>query len=190
MAKKLRGKAGTGISDIRHDLPKKFRVINLAAERTWRKIIDPSVEMDREIYKTVEEAAAATQQLVPKPETSSEYKERHRQDPKLPANPKGYYAKDWERINGWRGFLNSTKAYRLPQRKVSYYSSVREAAAAAQRLGIRRQREYRQQRKTDPRLPPNPHRQYGDEAWVNIGEWPGFLNIPHGRDAGSEQGRR
>ena len=105
---------------------------------------------EREFYPTWQEASIISVKL--KIKSSKEYIARYKEDPRLPSAPHHFYS-NWP---GWEVFLDN-----------GYYGTLKEASAAAIKLKIKLQREYRYARyKEDPRLPSAPHYVYVD--------WPGW----------------
>ena len=113
-----------------------------------------------DFYPTLAEASAAARGLGI--QTGSEYKKKYKKDPHLPSNPNAFYASEWV---SWSHFLHGNAK--------SFYSTLAEASAAAQRLGIQTVTEYKKKYKykKDPRLPGNPNAFYASE-WVS---WSHFL---------------
>ncbi|MCZ4294747.1 VPA1269 family protein [Vibrio sinaloensis] len=109
-------------------------------------------------YKTVEEASAATRALAINSQT--DYSQRYKLDPQLPASPRRTYAKTW---GGWYKFLGKKKS--------NYYSTLDEASRAVQSLKITSKRDYARRYKSDPHLPASPQRTYARD-WTN---WFEFL---------------
>ncbi len=96
-------------------------------------------------YTTWKEASVAAQGLGIK--ISTEYPERYREDPRLPSNPWSFYSD----FPGFKTFLNT-----------GFYTICAEASAAAQKLGIKSQREYHKRYREDPRLHSAPQTFYPD----------------------------
>jgi hypothetical protein len=117
-----------------------------------------------EKYRRFSEAQAAVINLGIK--SSNEYYKRYKEDPKLPPNPKFYYAGNWPAKNGWPIFLGTEI--------VSLYSTFAEAQEAAALLGIKSSSEYRLRRKEDPRLPSDPTKSYSKDWPIKDG-WSVFL---------------
>ncbi|WP_052439732.1 gamma-mobile-trio integrase GmtZ [Vibrio campbellii] len=90
-----------------------------------------------------------------------EYKQRYKEDERLPSSPNQIYANDWV---DWFSFLDKEKR--------SWYSTYAEASEAAIGLGIQSQPEYSQRYKEDERLPSTPSRVYAND-WV---DWFSFLD--------------
>jgi hypothetical protein len=114
----------------------------------------------RELYPTYAEAEAAVQVLGIK--SQSEYKNRHREDSKLPATPQQVYANvGW---TNWYDFLGKERP--------KLYPTYAEAQAAVQALGINNQRDYNNRHNEDPKLPATPQQVYADAGWT---DWYDFL---------------
>jgi hypothetical protein len=114
--------------------------------------------MKKKFYPTLTEAQQATQALaIP---TKSQYLQRYREDPRLPSNPIGVYANEWQ---NWPTFLNTSN---------KFYSTLTEAQQATQALAISTRSQYLQRYREDPRLPSNLNVIYANE-WQN---WSTFLN--------------
>ncbi len=111
-----------------------------------------------EPYATYEEARAAVQNLGIKSRT--EYRNRYKEDPRLPSNPDDLYGKYFI---SWPNFLRN---------KSKPYATYEETRAAVQNLGIKSGTEYRKRYKEDPRLPSDPDRKYGSD-FVNWGDFLG-----------------
>jgi hypothetical protein len=112
-------------------------------------------------YETFQEAsdAALTLNIVGK----NEYKERFKEDPKLPSYPNTKY-KDlgWE---GWDDFLGKEKK--------SLYETLKEASDAAVALNISSGTDYGRRFKEDPKLPSVPEVKYAKLGWIS---WDLFLS--------------
>ena len=119
-------------------------------------------------YATYAEASKAVQRLGFA--SVNKYRQGYRQDPKLPADPAVFYAKDW---GDWYDFLGNER------RGSSFYATYVEASKAAQRLGFASILEYKQYYRRDTKLPSNPDSTYAND-WVN---WYDFL----GTDQPSER---
>ncbi|HAX11138.1 MAG TPA: hypothetical protein DCX68_13975 [Marinobacter hydrocarbonoclasticus] len=111
-----------------------------------------------EMYATYDEASKAVQHLGFK--LSSEYRKGYGQDPKLPAHPQLQYAEDW---TDWYDFLGT-------ERPAEVYATYAEASEAAQCLGLRTIKEYREGYDQDPKLPIDPWRSYAEdwEDWYHF----------------------
>ena len=112
----------------------------------------------RSLYSTYAEASEATIGLGI--QSQPEYKQRHKEDERLPSSPNQIYAADWV---DWFSFLGKEKR--------SLYSTYAEASEAARGLGIQSQQEYSQRYKEDEHLPSTPYKVYADD-WV---DWIHFL---------------
>jgi hypothetical protein len=115
-------------------------------------------------YQTWEEASLATIQLGIKNRT--EYLKKYKNDPLLPSNPWKKYKKDWKENHGWSGFL-------FINMRLSY-STWEKASVAAQNLGIKTSKEYKERYKEDKLLPSNLYKKYST-VWKKNGSWAGFL---------------
>jgi hypothetical protein len=114
-----------------------------------------------DMYATHDLASQATQKLkIANPE---EYKERYKEDPRLPSAPHVLYAADWI---SWPYFLRG-------ERKTEFYKTIEQASDAAVALGITSARDYALKSKNDPRLPSNPNHTYA-ASWIS---WPHFLRL-------------
>ncbi|MGH1431801.1 MAG: gamma-mobile-trio integrase GmtZ [Neptuniibacter sp.] len=118
---------------------------------------------EAELYKDLGEASIAAQNLGIT--SSSEYRDKRKQDPGLPASPIRLYGEDWP---GWNIFLGKAK---------SFYSSLKEASKAVQLLKIKSMVEYKTRRREDSKLPANPERVYSND-WVDAKS---FLGLPASR---------
>ncbi|MCE9793333.1 integrase, partial [Shewanella indica] len=114
--------------------------------------------MKNKFYSSLAEAQQATQALAIA--TSSEYKQRYREDPRLPSRPDRAYAADWQ---NWPAFLGNEPKQR--------YATLAEAQQATQALAIATKSEYLLRHREDPRLPSRPNQTYAAD-WQN---WPAFL---------------
>lgn len=92
--------------------------------------------------------------------TSNEYKLRRHVDNRLPSRPYDVYKTEWK---GWSSFFESAVK--------TFYSTLAEASAAAEALGVMTRAEYRARRYLDPQLPLNPDCVYKAE-WQG---WASFL---------------
>lgn len=110
-------------------------------------------------FYTYAEAQAVVRGLGIK--THVEYKERYRVDPKLPSNPNQTYAN--------AGWIDTYHFF--GKEKTTNYSTYAEAQAAAQRLGIKGQKEYGQRYREDPLLPGTPHSIYAGAGWTCWGDF-------------------
>ena len=112
-------------------------------------------------YPTYAEAQAAAQALGIK--SQPDYKKRYRQDPRLPSSPNEVYAGA-----GWMGWYD----FHGKERK-NFYATYAEAQAAARALGIKKNPDYTQRYREDPRLPSSPNEIYADAGWMG---WYDFLD--------------
>ena len=78
--------------------------------------------------------------------TIREYNKRYREDPRLPSHLDRY-----TEFQGYKELFNSL-----------LYATWQEASRAARRLGVKNYSEYKRRYTSDPRLPINPRRFYGD----------------------------
>ncbi|HHN2311273.1 TPA: integrase repeat-containing protein, partial [Pseudomonas aeruginosa] len=113
-----------------------------------------------DLYPTYAEAQVAAQALSIK--SRSEYKNRYRETPRLPASPNYSYA-DAGWID-WYDFLGNERP--------DLYPTYAETQAAAQALGIKNQPDYNKRYREDPRLPAQPNKSYADAGWI---DWYEFL---------------
>ncbi|WP_406675939.1 gamma-mobile-trio integrase GmtZ [Shewanella benthica] len=112
----------------------------------------------KNIYPTLAQAQQAARALAIS--KTGEYKQRYREDPRLPANPNSTYANEWQ---NWPTFLgNEIK---------DFYPTLAQAQKAVRSLTISTTTEYQQRYREDPRLPSVPQNTYANE-WQN---WPTFL---------------
>ncbi|NGZ67680.1 integrase [Vibrio aestuarianus] len=116
---------------------------------------------DGELYGQLRYASSAVRKLGIK--NKSDYRLRHVQDLKLPANPEEYYSTEWI---SWERFLNKCKK--------EYYETIEKASMAAIKLGIKNGVEYKARFREDQSLPPKPYIFYS-ESWMN---WLAFLGQP------------
>ncbi|TSC85138.1 MAG: Phage integrase family protein [Parcubacteria group bacterium Gr01-1014_17] len=102
-------------------------------------------------YATYQEASGAARKLSLK--TNTEYKQRYKEDPRLPAHPNEEYQKEWE---GWNAFLGTRS-------KMGYYPTWQEAAKASQKFKFEHGNDYKRRCKScDQRLPSAPWYVYRD----------------------------
>jgi len=113
----------------------------------------------RFFYRTYQEASYAAQTMGIT--TKKEYKERYKEDPCLPSEPKRIYAKDWQGIHAFLGKIKPT-----------VYVTYQEACHAAKTLDITSYTEYKQRYREDLFLPSNPSIVYAKD-WKS---WPIFLD--------------
>ncbi len=130
-----------------------------------RDVIKLVERMNVEPFETYDEASTAAKELNIK--NPKEYKKRFRENPRLPKNPKRFYAAVWEERGGWGGFLGQT--IRTRHEKGFYYPTIEEASTAAKLLRCFHIRHYIERRHKDPRLPSDPKTFYGQEAWKRLG---------------------
>ena len=121
----------------------------------------------RYIYKTLVEAQNATEILGIT--SSLEYYRRYKEDPRLPANPREYYANEWPQKESRPIFLG--------KKREEQYSNLAQAQAAVIALGITSYKEYYERRKEDPKLPCNPKKLYSKE-WPSNNGWSSLFGKP------------
>jgi hypothetical protein len=107
-------------------------------------------------YSTWQQAATAVRRMGIK--VQREYYQRYKENPRLPGSPASKY-KDFP---GWDIFLRGEKK--------KLYPTWQKAAAAARKLGIKTQKEYRDYYQKDPCLPSSPPQKY-----KNFPGWAMFL---------------
>lgn len=115
-------------------------------------------------YPTFSDAQKAVKKLGIS--SSTEYKKRYKEDPRLPPYPKRFYLEEWPAKYGWGIFLGKELK--------SFYPTFSDAQKAVKKLGIYFSTEYQKRYKEDPRLPPNPKRFYLEE-WPTKYGWVLFL---------------
>ena len=101
--------------------------------------------ISRSFYTTWQEASVAAQQLGIR--DSRVYDQKYKMDPQLPSSPDGRYPD----FPGWEVFLGT-----------NIYPTWQEASKAAQLLGCRHSKDYRQKHKMDSRLRHTPEQVYAD----------------------------
>ncbi|MDX2370470.1 MAG: VPA1269 family protein [Colwellia sp.] len=117
-----------------------------------------------DFYPSIVEASEATIALNIK--TINEYNKNYSKDPRLPSNPREYYADDWITFGKWVGLLAGEVN--------NFYTTIEEASTAAIALGITTAGEYSENHRKDPRLPSKPDQVYAI-YWDDFGRMPGFL---------------
>ncbi|AJR07186.1 integrase [Photobacterium gaetbulicola] len=122
----------------------------------WFSFLDKE---KRSLYLTYAEASKAAIGLGI--QLLQEYKQRYKEDERLPSRPDVVFADDWV---DWFSFLDKEKRF--------FYPTYVEASKAAIGLGIQSHREYKQRYQDDERLPSNPDQVYADD-WV---DWFSFLD--------------
>ncbi|MDK9762897.1 tyrosine-type recombinase/integrase [Vibrio sp. D420a] len=137
-------------------LPSNPYLIYAADWVDWFSFLDIEKRL---LYSTYAEAREAVIGLGI--QSYQEYKQRYKEDDRLPSHPKQHYAVDWV---DWFSFLGKEKR--------PWYSKYAEASEAAIGLGIQSQLEYSQRYKEDERLPSSPCQVYAAE-WV---DWFSFLD--------------
>ncbi|EKO3835981.1 integrase, partial [Vibrio harveyi] len=113
----------------------------------------------KKFYATINQASKAAIGLGI--QSQPEYKQRYKEDERLPSSPYRVYADDWV---DWFSFLD--------KEKWSWYPTYAEASKAAIGLGIQSRSEYSQRYKEDEHLPSNPYQVYAAD-WV---DWFSFLD--------------
>jgi len=132
----------------------------LYANAGWKDWYDFLGNARPDWYPTYAEAQAAAEALGIK--NQPDYKERRREDQRLPSNPSQFYAAaGWK---DWYNFLGNTRP--------DWYPAYAEAQAAAQALGIKSHPDYKKRRREDQRLPSKPYRFYANAGWK---DWYDFL---------------
>ena len=112
-----------------------------------------------DLYPTYAEAQAAAHKMGIQSEPY--YRKRYCEDPKLPSNPHLFYAAaGW---TDWHDFLSKERS--------DLYPAYAEARAAAQKMGIQSQADYRKRYREDPKLPSAPNQFYA-AGWM---DWYDFL---------------
>ena len=89
--------------------------------------------------------------------TAEEYKDRYKENNKLPPHPERTY-QEW---SGWCNFLSKQRDIR------KFYETKEEAKSAIKKLKIKGQSSYRTSYKKDPRLPSNPNKFYNC-SWSDL----------------------
>jgi hypothetical protein len=116
----------------------------------WKDFLSNAV--NSKFYSSLEEASQAVNRLGIN--SQGEYKQRYREDEKLPSNPNAVYADDWR---GDAHFYGRTK---------ERYSNYAEAKEATVLIGAYTSIEYRAKCSVDPMLPTWPEEVYEDwEGW-------------------------
>ncbi|WP_434939398.1 gamma-mobile-trio integrase GmtZ [Shewanella sp. HL-SH8] len=108
-------------------------------------------------YPTLAAAQQATQALGIT--SQQNYRQRYREDPRLPSRPNATYSADWQ---SWPQFLRTAD---------KFYPTLAAAQQATQALGITSQANYQQRYREDPRLPSWPNATYSAD-WQS---WSQFL---------------
>ncbi|MGI2203735.1 gamma-mobile-trio integrase GmtZ [Shewanella oncorhynchi] len=108
-------------------------------------------------YPTVAAAQQATQALGITSQPN--YRQRYREDSRLPSRPNVIYSADWQ---SWPQFLGTAD---------KFYPTVAAAQQATQALGITSLSDYQQRYREDPHLPSTPNATYS----ANWQSWPQFL---------------
>jgi len=126
------------------------------ADAGWIDLYDFLGNERPDLYPTYAEAQAAAKALGIK--SHPDYKERYREDPRLPSTPSEFYADA-----GWLDWYDF-----LGNERPDVYPTYAEAQAAVQALGIKRQPDYRKRYREDPRLPSTPSEVYADAGWIDL----------------------
>ena len=113
-------------------------------------------------YSTYFEAKNATYELGIK--SHKMYKQRYKEDPKLPSHPDGTY-----KNNGWKNWYEYFSINRI-----AHYPTYEEAKNAVRKLGIKSNTAYKKYHYNDPRLPYSPQIIYKNKGWISFHE---FLGI-------------
>jgi hypothetical protein len=113
-------------------------------------------------YPTYTQAQHAAQKL--KILSSSEYRKRYLEVPRLPSQPKTFYKEDWQ---DWEHYLGKPH-------KIERYPTYTQAQHALQKLNIPGVDEYFKRYREDPRLPSHPKTFY-KEDWQ---DWNHYLGKP------------
>ena len=137
-------------------LPSKPNKIYATDWVDWFSFLDKE---KRSIYPTYAEASKAAIELGI--QSQPKYRQRYKEDERLPSCPNQIYATDWV---DWFSFLDKEKR--------PWYPTYAEASKAAIELGIQSQPKYQQRYKEDERLPSKPNQIYATD-WV---DWFGFLD--------------
>lgn len=111
-------------------------------------------------YATISKAKKAVKRLGIV--SLNEYRQRYKEDSKLPSAPNQFYKDQWL---DWADYFGN-------ERPSAKYSAMAEAMAAVKKLNITSRIKYRFEYKNDPLLPSNPHRLY-KEHWI---DWYHFLS--------------
>ncbi|MCG8905607.1 VPA1269 family protein [Pseudomonas sp. DP-17] len=145
-------------------LPTAPEVVYRHEWKGWREFLGTL----RNVYETIGEASQAARILGIR--SFVDYRARHNEDSRLPANPAEEYKEEWA---GFSEFLGTGK---------DFYPSLDEAAAAARALGIQGQIEYARRYQEDPRLPANPNKFYKRE-WKGVRNFLGVKSYASLSDA-------
>jgi len=107
-------------------------------------------ERSVQLYATYDEARDAARALGIT--SNNEYKNRYKEDPRLPGLPSGKYPDEFV---SWPDFLG-TENISTMERSDQLYATYDEARGAARALGIKTRLEYLSRYSENPRLPANP----------------------------------
>ena len=114
-------------------------------------------------YETIEEASIASINLGII--NGEDYRDKCKQDPKLPVDARKFYGRDiFDSFGGWDKFLN----------KITYYKTIEEASEATIKLGIVLADDYKVRQREDLRLPSNPSKHYGKKIYEKFGGWSAY----------------
>ena len=143
--------------------PKEIYFEEWPTKNGWKYFLGTVV---KDFYPTLIEAKEATALLAVS--TRNEYRQRYKDDPKLPSSPYKVYFEEWPIKNGWACFLGK-------ERKEPY-PTLLEAKKATLILKITSRTEYKKRYKEDPKLTSNPNRTYPDE-WPHKNGWSLFFGL-------------
>jgi hypothetical protein len=143
--------------------------------KDWKKTDGWLEFLNLSVYKTIEESSEAAINLGIK--SMLEYKQKYKNDKKLPKNPAFKYKDRWESFGGAKKFLNKSEKYKIVKKfeKLESYKTIEEASEAAINLGIKNTKDYSDKFKKDSKLRSNPVSTYSKE-WEKFGGWSSFLN--------------
>jgi hypothetical protein len=135
-------------------------------ESYYDEWVDWVTFLGHRLYQSYDVAQTVAQRLGIR--TYDEYRERYKEDPRLPCEPEIQYPENWKH---WKVFLGT-------DRKVNYilFYTYEDAVDAARKLGIKTFSEYAQLSKDDSRLPQAPQKYYGHK-WEG---WKFFLGTVYG----------
>lgn len=123
---------------------------------TWNDFLGKASNSRRHnIYGTYADAEGAVRQL--NITSFAEYKSRHKEDTRLPVNPKAVYIN-----NGWQDWCIF-----FGREKIKLYATYSEAQSAVLRLGVKSREAYFEclRKREDPRLPWKPNVKYANAGW-------------------------
>ena len=135
-------------------LPSNPHIVYSADWQSWPQFLGKE---EKAFYATYTEAQQAVQSLGIT--TIQEYKQRYREDPRLPSDPYKVYSIDWQ---SWPKFSG--------KKKKAFYATYTEAQLAVQALGITSMQEYAQRYREDPRLHSAPNIFYSADwhSWTEF----------------------